>query len=139
MNEQQNMQTVRNAYEAFSRGDVAAVLDAVADDIEWDTPGPSQIPYAGVFRGKGGVAEFFRILANSEDVQIFDPQRLFSDGDMVVAIGRYAARVKATGKTAQADWIQTFTFRDGKIAKYREYYDTARYARAYQPVSATVN
>jgi hypothetical protein len=138
MSEQQNLEVIRAAYEAFGRGDVPGVLNALTDDVEWFTPGPTQIPYAGTFRGKGGVAEFFRILSESEDVQIFEPERFFADGDSVIVLGRYAARVKNTGRTAQTDWVQAFTFRDGKVAKYREYYDTARYALAYERAGAAV-
>jgi ketosteroid isomerase-like protein len=138
MNEQQNLEVIRNAYAAFQSGDIPGLLSKLTDDVEWFTPGPSQIPYAGTFRGKGGVTEFFRILSESEDVQIFEPEHLFADDDTVVAIGRYAARVKETGRTAQADWVQQFTFRDGKIAKYREYYDTAKFAQAYERAGAAV-
>ncbi len=138
MNEEQNLAVIRAAYAAFSRGDVSGVLNALTDDVEWFTPGPTEIPYAGTFRGKGGVAEFFRILSENEDVQIFEPERFYADGDTVIALGRYAARVKSTGRTAQTDWVHAFAFRDGKVAKYREYYDTARYALAYERAGAAV-
>jgi ketosteroid isomerase-like protein len=138
MNEQQNLEIIRAVYAAFSRGDVPGLLIVLADDVDWFTPGPSQIPYAGTFRGKGGVAEFFRLLSENEDVQIFEPERFFADGDIVIVLGRYAARVKSTGRTAQTDWVHAFTLRDGKVAKYREYYDTARFANAYERAGAAV-
>jgi len=56
-------QITREFYERVSSGDVAGVIDLVDDDIIWSIPGPSVIPYAGTYRGKEGVAEFFRILA----------------------------------------------------------------------------
>jgi ketosteroid isomerase-like protein len=138
MNEQQNLQTVRDAYAAFTRGDIQGVLDVCADDIEWETPGPSQIPYAGIFHGKEDVAEFFRILAQTDDVEQFQPQRFFADGDMVIVLGRYAARVKSTGKSVTADWVHAFTMRGGKVARWREYLDTASYAKAYEQTAARV-
>jgi ketosteroid isomerase-like protein len=133
MNEQQNIQTIKDAYAAFARGDIQSVLSVLTDDVEWETQGAAPIPYAGVFLGKDGVTQFFRILADSDDAQVFEPRRFFADGDMVVVLGRYAARVKKTGRTAEADWVHAFTFRDGKVAKYCEYYDTAKYAQAYVP------
>lgn len=136
MSEQQNIQVIRDAYEAFKRGDVLKVLDGLTDDVEWETLGPPEIPYARTFHGLDGAAEFFRILTQTEDVQKFEPQRFFAEGDMVVVLGRYEARVKNTGKVAQADFVHTFVFRNGKVAKYREYFDTAAYAKAYQPAAA---
>ena len=136
MSEQQNLQVIRDAYAAFSRGDIESVLNVLTDDVVWELPGPAQIPYAGVYNGKPEVAQFFSRLAGSEDVQTFEPQQFFANGDMVVVLGRYAARVKANGKTAEADWVHAFTVRAGKIARWHEYLDTATYAKAYEQTPA---
>lgn len=136
MAEQENLQIIRDAYAAFVRGDVAEVLACLTDDVVWDTLGPPQIPYGGVFHGKDGVAEFFSVLAESDEVQAFEPQRFFADGDMVVVLGHYEATVKATGNPAETDWVQTFKFRDGKVAEYCEYFDSAKYAEAYEPAGS---
>ena len=31
-----NIETVKSIYEAFGRGDVPAILDKLADDVDWD-------------------------------------------------------------------------------------------------------
>ena len=49
----QNLDTVRGAYEAFARGDVPAVLAILADDIEWSVPPP--LPQAGDAHGRDEV------------------------------------------------------------------------------------
>ena len=36
----QNLATIRGAYEAFGRGDVPAVLSILADDVAWSVPPP---------------------------------------------------------------------------------------------------
>lgn len=132
MAEQQNLQLIRDAYAAFGRGDIEAVLNALTDDVVWETQGPSQIPYAGVFHGKEGAAEFFARLIEADEMEAFEPQRFFAYGDMVVVLGRYAAKVRATGNHAEADWVHTFTLRGGKVANFCEYFDTAKYAQAYE-------
>ena len=137
MSEQEHVRVIKDAYDAFRRGDVPTILGAITDDVEWETQGPPQIPYAGKVRGKEAVAQFFRTLSQTEDVEAFEPKRFFADGDMVVVLGHYAARVKTTGRKAEADWVHTFTFRGDKVAKYCEYMDTAAYAKAYA-VPATV-
>lgn len=138
MSEEQNLQTVRDAYAAFSRGDIPSVIDLLTDDVAWELPGPAQIPYAGSYHGKDRTLEFFRRLSESDEVQSFEPQRFFADGDMVVVLGTYGARIKATGKTATADWVHAFTLRGGKVARWYEYLDTAAYAKAYEQTPATV-
>lgn len=137
MSQSQNEQLVRDAYAAFVRGDIDGVLARVSDDVVWDCAGAPELPYGGVRHGKTGVAEFFRILADTENVQTFEPQEFISDRDTVIVLGRYAAVVKATGRTAQAEWVHVFRIRDGKVAGWREYLDTAAYLQAYR-VAATV-
>ena len=52
MLEQENTQRVKDGYAAFLRGDIPSVLDALADDTEWVSPGPADVPGTGTFRGK---------------------------------------------------------------------------------------
>ena len=44
MNEQENINLVRQSYANFLQGNIEAVIKMCADDIEWETPGPSDIP-----------------------------------------------------------------------------------------------
>ena len=36
-----NVKTIAQVYEAFGRGDVAAILDAVTDDVDWAATAPA--------------------------------------------------------------------------------------------------
>ena len=47
MGDQQNLDIVRGGYEAFGRGDIEGLISRLADDVTWDTPGPSDLPTAG--------------------------------------------------------------------------------------------
>ena len=42
-----NLKTIGAAYEAFGRGDVAAILDLVADDVDWAAEAASPTARAG--------------------------------------------------------------------------------------------
>jgi ketosteroid isomerase-like protein len=138
MSEQANVQVIRHAYAAFARGDIQPILDSVADDVEWETPGPTEVPYAGLFRGKDGVADFFRILNDAEEVMFFEAEAFFGEGDRVVALGHYSSRIKETNRDAQTNWAHSFVMRGGKVVKFREYYDTAAYAQAYKASAPTL-
>jgi hypothetical protein len=51
---EENTRLVQSAYEAFGRGDMAALAEVMADDIEWVNPGdPDDNPNAGTFKGSG--------------------------------------------------------------------------------------
>ncbi len=47
-------------------------------------------------------------------------------------LGDYAITLKKTGKKMASDWVHVFTFRDGKVAAFREFLDTAAAAEAYR-------
>jgi ketosteroid isomerase-like protein len=71
------------------------------------------------------VAEFFQQVAASEEFQQFEPREFVAQGEKVVAIGHYRAITKPTGKSFESDFAMVFTMRDGKVAKFQEFTDSA--------------
>jgi hypothetical protein len=133
MAERENVEVVRQAYAAFQRGDVAGILERVAEDVEWEgvKGAPRSVPFAGVRRGCAGVAEFFSIVGREEDFVRFEPREFFANGDRVVALGSYSARVRRTGRSFEGEWAMAFTLRDGKITRFTEFADTFGIAAAF--------
>jgi ketosteroid isomerase-like protein len=136
MNEQENIQTVQEAYADFGRGDIAAILARLTEDVTWNMPGGPEIPFAGQRKGPAGAAEFFRILNESDEMLDFEPREFFAKGDKVVVLGWYRGRARTTGKEAGMEWVHVFTLRDGKIAGWVEFTDTLMIANAYRQDSA---
>lgn len=133
MAEQENVRIVQEAYAAFGRGDIPAVLNVFADDMEYFVPGPTDIiPTAGQRRDPEQVAQLFATINETEEVQQFEPQEFIAQGDMVVVLGHSRARVKSTGRTLEGDWVDVITLRDGKAVRYRHYYDTAAAVEAFR-------
>lgn len=121
--EAQNVQLVRQAYDAFGRGDIPGLLALLDDKIEWLTPGPADLPTAGARRGHAAVAEFFQTLSAVIEMQQFAPKDFIAQGDRVVVVGEDVARVKATGKSLEFQWTHVFTVRNGRIAVFQEFGD----------------
>src|SRR5262245_23354984 len=136
MSEEANLRTLVNAYSSFQKGDIESVLKVLSDDVEWTTPGPPELMLvAGKRRGRQEVAAFFSLLNQQENVELFEPQEYIAQRDKVVALIKYRGRVRATGKTVEADLVHLFTFENGKVKSFREYYDTAATLDAYKAVS----
>lgn len=134
MQEAQNTAVVQQAYAAFGRGDIAGVLDLLHDDIQWHPvigAGP-HVPFAGARRGKAAVAEFFRIVSETETFEQFEPRDFVAQGDRVVALGHYRAKAHATGKALESDWAMAFRLRDGKVAEFQEFTDSAAVNAAFE-------
>jgi ketosteroid isomerase-like protein len=122
---------VQQGYEAFGRGDIPALLDLLTDDVEWTLQGPSVIPFAGTRYGREGVAEFFSVLDETLEFEQFEPREIVAQGDTVVVVGIERSLSKATGRKIEHEWAHVNTLRDGKIAKFRAFEDTAAYVAAF--------
>jgi len=129
-----NKETTQTIYDLFGKGDVPAILELVTDDVTWTCPGPTEIlPYAQVYKGKEGVAEFFRLIYANKDFPGFEVKELIEEGDKVVALGHWDAKSKTTGKPYSGDWAMAFWYRDGKLYEHKEYYDSYGEAMASKP------
>jgi ketosteroid isomerase-like protein len=132
MSQEQNTGLVQDAYAAFQRGDIAALLSLLTDDVSWFVPGPKDvIPFLGQRRGRDQVKQFFSLLADLQESEEFDPRQTIAQGDQVVSLGHYRWRVKSTGRRFESDFAHVFTFRNGKISGFHEYTDTHAAVNAY--------
>ena len=125
MSESDNLELIRNVYGMFARGDVPAILETLTDDIDWHLLGPAEMPLGRPRRGKEEVLQFFRTIGEELKVESFEPHEFLADGDRVVVTGFEKMRVAATGRSYEVEWLHLFTVRDGRIARFREYTDTA--------------
>ena len=127
MNSDDNIKTIQAVYEAFGRGDVATILDALTDDVDWASDGvDTRVPWYGVKHGKGGVAEFFQAFGSTIDVDEFNPVSYAANDTEVHTLVKYRSRAKATGTASEMNLHHYFRFVDGKIAYYRGSEDSAQ-------------
>ena len=131
MSERTNVGVVQQAYESFGRGDIPAVLDLLTDDVEWTLQGPSIIPWAGTFRRREGIAEFFSLLGETLEFEQFEPRKFVGQGDTVVVLGHERSVVKQTGRRYEQEWAHVYNLRDGKIATGRLFENTAAQVEAF--------
>lgn len=132
MSEQENTAIAQQAYNNFKTGNIQALLDQMSADITWQLPDVPGVPLAGRRTGRDGAADFFATVARDQEVVEFEPREFVAQGDKVVSLGYYKWRVKETGREFESDFVHIFTIRDGKVAGFREHFDTAVVAAAYQ-------
>ncbi|HXT70584.1 MAG TPA: nuclear transport factor 2 family protein [Vicinamibacterales bacterium] len=133
MTPEQNKKVVQDAYAAFGRGDIPALLATLSADVDWHGVigvGP-KVPQGGPRKGHEEVATFFEQVGGTVDFKRFEPQTFVAEGDVVVVLGFYESVVKPTGKPFASDWVMVFTLRDGKIVKFREFSDSLGITNAY--------
>jgi len=130
MNEQANLRLIHELYDAFSRGDIAAVLNFVDPQADLIFEGPRDIPWAGNWRGREGWAKFFQTLGENADEITLKMEPFAAQGDNVVTAGRYQARVKPTNTRIDSPLVHLWTICNGMVVKCRELTNTATEAAA---------
>ena len=118
---QQNVQVIRAAWDAATRGDWESAFRDAAPNFELDwsrTPGPLR----GVYRGEEAQRMLIDFFESWQSVRI-EPHEFIEEGEHVVVpstthfVGRDGIGVQARGAF-------TFTIRDGMIVRTCLYQDT---------------
>jgi ketosteroid isomerase-like protein len=117
-----NVELLRGTYEAFGRGDIPAVMNAFAPDIEWNVP--AVLPHGGRARGHEEVGRFFERLAGTWEDFGLELDDFVASGERVCAIGR--AGGKLNGQETGYGFAHCWIVRDGACVRFDEYVDPAR-------------
>ena len=124
------LEVVQQAYAAFGRGDVAAILALVADEVDWRFCGAKGLPYTGVFTTRAEVDRWFAAVAAVDDVQAFEPKEFIAAGDHVTVLGWERSAARPRGSVFETEWAHVFTVRHGRITRFWGLYDTQASAAA---------
>lgn len=119
----ENTGRVERIFEAFGRGDIAYILDQLADDVRFVSHLDPIVPWAGEFAGKDNVARFFQALGGSVEVSDHSVNGIVAQRDTVVATGDVSFSVRETGKTAASSWVYIWKLADGQIRSYDQFND----------------
>ena len=91
MSEHPHVTLLRGAYEAFGKGDLAALDDVFAEDIRWHEPGRNQL--SGTHEGRTAVyAMFGRLMEITEGSFRIELGAVLADDDHAAAVVSITAR-----------------------------------------------
>ena len=117
-----NLDVVQGAYEAFGRGDVAAVLAALTEDVEWHAA-PALLPHGMDASGREQVGEFFQKLTDTWEGFGIELDAFVASEDRVCVVGRASGRLD--GAERSYGFVHAWTVRDGSLARFDEYVNAA--------------
>ncbi len=124
-----NLDLIRATYEGSSEENGRNLLAALAPDAEWTEA--EGFPCAGTYVGPAAIiAGVFQRLGTEWVDYRATVHSFMEDGDRVTAFGVYSGTYKATGKAMRAEFVHLYEVRDGKIARMRQYVDTAMVRQA---------
>jgi ketosteroid isomerase-like protein len=121
-----NVEIVRILIDTWRSGDPDRAYDFFDPDIEWDASrfGDVVPDLAGVYHGHDGVRAFWRRWLSAWRDLEFEVEDVLDVGDEEVLLlirdqrqwGRHTGIV-----TESPSYAQVYTFRDGKVVRYRQY------------------
>jgi ketosteroid isomerase-like protein len=125
----ENVEFVEGLFSAAGSMDKEQLLAALPDliketcdpEIEWiEDPARAD---ARVYSGHEGVMESWRQWLDQFSEYEFGLDRAIDCGDEVLVVAREGGRGAASGAPVSSRNFMVLTFRDGKILRYREFYD----------------
>jgi ketosteroid isomerase-like protein len=124
---QENVEALQRAVEANNRRDYDAFLDEFDPDIEWH--GIFGVMFGGeatVVRGHEGLLEYVRDRDEGFTVSDVEWSEFRDLGDRIVALGHVRGRGRESGIEFDYPYAGLAEFKDGKIARYTDYFDHSK-------------
>lgn len=116
---------VRRSYEAFARGDLAAVVADMDPAIVWEQA--QGLPHGGTYDGLDEVRRnVFDPLRDSWwDEFAADADEFLDAGGDIVVLGRYRGVARGSGRRLDVPFVHVWTFAGGRAVRFRQFLDTA--------------
>ncbi len=136
MNEKENVLVVKQFFEATAKGDLPSVQDMMAENVDWQSPVTrverEEVSWAKPRRGRKEIGAFFKDLFKKVQPDKLEPLEFTAQGNRVVVEGRNRGVARTTVRCYEHDWVMIFTIHDGKVVRFRHYYDTADVLAAFR-------
>ena len=117
-----NARTVRDAAAVFSRGDLDAWLEYWTDDIDYRAVEGAPDDH-GPIQGKDALRDYVQDWRDTFDDFTQEPvEHIDAGDDKIIAVFKVSGRAKLSGIETDLTYAALYTFRDGKIARGREYW-----------------
>jgi ketosteroid isomerase-like protein len=126
---EENVAIVRAIFEGGASTSKEAILSALPEvvpalfhpDAEW-VEAPERVD-SKIYRGHDGIRESFEHWLGQWDDYRVTAERFEDHGDHVLVVIHESGEGHGSGASADATIYTVFTFRDGKVSRYLEFYD----------------
>jgi uncharacterized protein len=120
-----NVETARSAYEAFGRGDLAALQESFAENAVWVTS--DELPLGGRTSGREQIIANFAQIPSYWSSFSVEPEEFIDAGDYIVVRG--TQRAGNERGSFEAPYVHVMKFQDGKLVLGEFHADSAKAAK----------
>ena len=119
---QENIEIVREGFEAFNRGDLDAWFGYMADDIDYRAA-EGAVDDHGPIKGKDALRAYVQDWLDMFDDFRAEAVELIEAGeDKVIVVVRISGRAKLSGVETDLTYAEFWRLRNGKVAWGRQYW-----------------
>jgi ketosteroid isomerase-like protein len=129
-----DVETLRSAYEALNRGDIEGAIAVLDEDAEWTEH--SDLPEAGVYRGREAIREFLMQFLESWQEFRQETEELIAGESCVLIMLRSYQRGKGSGIDVEARYAHLWTMKDGRGVRVDAYFDRKEALKALRSRAA---
>jgi ketosteroid isomerase-like protein len=122
---EENVERLRDAYEAWNQGDLSPVLETLHPEVEFSQP--PGFPGMGVYRGRQDVESAFEELtAAFEDFQTEPEEIIDLEDGRLLAFVRLSGHGRGSGAPFEVRGAHLFTpAPDGRLLRFQAFFDRA--------------
>ena len=131
----ENIETVKRCYEAFGRGDIAAVVASMSDELTrfgFVTSPETAVPWYLSLTKKSEVPRYFEALNNAVEHTKVEPFGFAAGGDYVYVSIKLEQKIRKNGRRIEHEAVHRIKFKDGKVVEWRALEDTASIDAAFR-------
>ena len=124
---QENVEIALRIFDAYTRRDFDAALALMDPEVE--AHNPPEVPEAGIQRGREAVRRDWEQTLELFDDFSVELEEYFDAGDDLLVYLLYRGRSRGSSAEVVAPMAHVWTFREGKVIRFRQFLDRAE-ARA---------
>ena len=114
-----NVAAIQTTIEAIGRGDFGAAIAGAHPDLELEIFAPPEFPWIRQARGIEAMLAAIQHNFASVEQQAPTIHNVITQEDTVVLFGHERGVIKATGSAYDVQFVQRFTFADGRLRSVR--------------------
>ena len=116
-----NLETVRQQFQHWNRGDLDSMIAPYAEDAVLQTD--PRFPEGGTFEGRGAIRRFFEGLREGWSAVSGIPTDFREGADRVLVAAEWRATGEVSGIQTGSDWSVLYVLHSGRIVSVRFFYD----------------
>ena len=132
---QSGIDVVQELYRVALTDQEQTIAQLVTPDMVWEIL--EGFPHGGIYAGIPAIFGQFlpKLRADFRDWKA-QPEEFVDAGDTIVALGHYSGTLQTNGVHIVAPFCHLWTLKNGKIARLRQFADTAKFFQAMQRLSS---